>query len=108
MSVLARSDDAVSAGCRTQTSTFIDGSTRFQNESVSALRGSFQTHGSSPSNCAMIDCASVVRSLLLYEPLVGLPPQRSGDLGGVARWELAAEGGTDVRGGFAAACGLRL
>src|SRR5687768_9759891 len=62
MSVLATSDDAVSAGCRTHTSTFIDGRSVFQNGSVIALRGSFQAHGSCPSNCTRIDFASAVIS----------------------------------------------
>src|SRR5690242_19611347 len=59
-SVLATSEAAVSAGCRTQTSTFIDGTSVFQNGSVTALRGSFHAHGSRPSNCATIACASAV------------------------------------------------
>src|SRR3954462_13679072 len=61
-SVLAASDDAVSAGCRTHISTFIDGSSDFQNGSVSALRGSFHAHGSCPLNSAMTDCAAAVMS----------------------------------------------
>ena len=60
--MLAASEAAVSAGCRTQTSTFIDGRSVFQNGSVIALRGSFQPHGSCPSNCATIDFASAVIS----------------------------------------------
>src|SRR5688500_12114933 len=62
ITVRATSDDAVTAGCRTQMSTFIDGRSVFQKGSVTELRGSFHAHGSCPSNCATIALASAVIS----------------------------------------------